>query len=357
MVDHPHPVPLSVLDLAPVTTATTPAQALERATELARHAEALGFHRFWVAEHHNIPMIASSAPDVLIAHLASQTDRIRLGSGGVMLPNHAPLVVAERFAMLEALHPGRIDLGIGRAPGTDQRTAAALRRDHGALGERDFLALVEQLRSFLDGDFPADHPYAGMRAIPGPGPRPPLWLLGSSTFSAQAAALLGERFSFAHHIGGSRVAVPALELYRERFQPTERLAAPQAKLTVSAVCADTEEQARDLATSGALAIARLFTGKPAPIASPAEVAAHAFTEHERPIFEDYLTRGIIGDPETVAARLRRLLERTGADELMITASIYDPAAHRRSLELIADAMGVQPPARVATAPAPPARST
>ena len=213
------PLPLSVLDLASVTTGSTEAQALRRSRDLARHVEQLGYARFWVAEHHNIPSVASAAPDVLIAEIANATSTIRVGSGGVMLPNHAPLIVAERFATLEAFHPGRIDLGLGRAPGADRRTMRALRR--GFETEPDFVQQVLELDAFFTGDFPDDHLYRGLRAIPGGADlRPPYWFLGSSDYSAQAAALMGRPFGFAYHFSAQAAPV-AMRLYRELFRPSE----------------------------------------------------------------------------------------------------------------------------------------
>jgi luciferase family oxidoreductase group 1 len=230
-------VQLSVLDLAPVVTGSTPARALQGAIELARLADRLGYTRYWVAEHHNMPGVASSAPAVLIAHAASATERIRVGSGGVMLPNHPPLVVAEQFGMLEALHPGRIDLGIGRAPGTDPLTARALRRSEVSLSAEEFPRQLGDLLSFFTGEWPAGHPYEQVTAVPGKGYRPEVWLLGSSDYSAQVAGLLGFPFSFAHHFSPANTDAAAA-LYRERFTPSSTLDAPHLSLGVSVVCAE-----------------------------------------------------------------------------------------------------------------------
>ena len=256
-------VPLSVLDLAPVAAGATAGQALEYTTELARRTEQLGYRRFWVAEHHNMPAIASSAPAVLIAHLAAATTTIRVGSGGVMLPNHAPLVVAEQFGTLEALHPGRIDLGIGRAPGTDQYTALALRRTMEGLSAEAFPQELADLIKL----FSAEGPRRPITATPGRGDMPAIWLLGSSGFSAQLAGLLGLPFAFAHHFSSANT-VPALALYRQNFQPSQWLERPHTMVAVNAICADTDERARWLSGPAALSFVRLRTGRrprwPAP---------------------------------------------------------------------------------------------
>ncbi len=252
-----------MLDLAPVAAGATAGQALEYTTELARRTEELGYRRFWVAEHHNMPAIASSAPAVLIAHLAAATSTIRVGSGGVMLPNHAPLVVAEQFGTLEALHPGRIDLGIGRAPGTDQYTALALRRTMEGLSAEAF----PQELADLIGLFSAQGLRRPITATPGRGDMPAIWLLGSSGFSAQLAGVLGLPFAFAHHFSSVNT-VPALGLYRQNFQPSQWLERPHAMVAVSAICADTDERAQWLSGPAALSFLRLRSGTPAPLASP-----------------------------------------------------------------------------------------
>ena len=238
-----------------------PGDALRATIELARRAERLGFRRFWVAEHHNMPGIASSAPAVLIGHIADATRAIRVGSGGVMLPNHVSLVVAEQFGTLEALHPGRIDLGIGRAPGTDQVTAAALRRSPEALSADDFPDQLVDLLSFFTGRWPEDHPFSRITAVPGLGHQPALWLLGSSGYSAQVAGLFGLPFAFAHHFSPANT-LPALALYRSHFRPSETLDRPHAMVAAAVVCADTDERARWLAGSGALSFLRLRAGRP-----------------------------------------------------------------------------------------------
>jgi luciferase family oxidoreductase group 1 len=324
-------VPLSVLDLSPVAAGTTSGQALRQTTELARRAEELGYQRFWVAEHHNMPAIASSAPAVLIAHLASATGTIRVGSGGVMLPNHAPLVVAEQFGTLEALHPGRIDLGIGRAPGTDQLTALALRRTMAGLSAEDFpQELIDLIELFTGED-----PEARITAMPGRGDMPAIWLLGSSGFSAQLAGMMGLPFSFAHHFSAVNT-VPALALYRQHFRPSRWLQRPHAMVAVSAICADTDERAQWLAGPAALSFLQLRAGTPQALASPEEAAAYPYTEFERVFVRQRSDGQAVGSPETVRRDLAGLLERTGADELMLTALVYDIEDRIHSLELIAE---------------------
>jgi luciferase family oxidoreductase group 1 len=324
------PVPLSVLDLAPVAAGTGAGAALAHTTTLARRTEELGYLRFWVAEHHNMPAIASSAPAVLIAHLAAATSTIRLGSGGVMLPNHAPLVVAEQFGTLHALHPGRIDLGIGRAPGTDQRTALALRRSVDALSAEDFPQELARLIRYFDHE-----PGAPVTAVPGAGDEPAIWLLGSSDFSARLAGHLGLPFSFAHHFSSANTDV-ALAIYRRSFRPSRRLDQPYAMVAVNTVCADTDEEALWLAGPAALSFLRLRQGRPAPLATPDEAAAHPYTPQEREFVRQRREGQALGSPDTVTAQLDALLARTGADELMLTALVYDIEARVRSYELVAE---------------------
>jgi luciferase family oxidoreductase group 1 len=324
-------VPLSVLDLAPVAAGASAAQALEYTTALARRTEELGYRRFWVAEHHNMPAIASSAPAVLIAHLAAATSTIRVGSGGVMLPNHAPLVVAEQFGTLEALHPGRIDLGIGRAPGTDQYTALALRRTMEGLSAEAF----PQELADLIGLFGAEGLRRRITATPGRGDMPAIWLLGSSGFSAQLAGVLGLPFAFAHHFSSANT-VPALALYRQHFQSSQWLERPYAMVAVSAICADTDERAQWLSGPAALSFVRLRSGTPAPLASPEEAAAYPYSDREREFAQDRFSGQAIGSPETVRQQLSSLLERTAADELMLTTMVYDIEDRVRSFELITE---------------------
>lgn len=342
------PVPLSVLDLATVGSGRTARQALGTTVELARLAERRGFHRFWVAEHHSMPGVASSSPAVILAHLAAHTDRIRLGSGGVMLPNHAPLVIAEQFGTLEALAPGRIDLGLGRAPGTDGATAAALRRtDALQEGADDFPQQLAELTRFLDDDFPDGHRYARIHAVPGPvqgrvpggvqrADRPSVWLLGSSGFSARLAGLLGLPFSFAHHFSAANT-IPALELYRESFRPSEVLDRPYAKIGVQAFAADDAREAHRQVMTGALAMLRLRRGRPGLVPTPEEAETYAFTPPEKEFVADWLRNVVYGTADEVKERLNALAHRTGVDELMLTSNVHGAEGRVRSLDLIADA--------------------
>lgn len=331
----PESVPLSVLDLAPVPDGGNAGDALRATIDLARHVERLGFHRFWVAEHHNMPGIASSAPSVLIGHIADATTTMRVGSGGVMLPNHVSLVVAEQFGMLEALHPGRIDLGIGRAPGTDQVTAAALRRSPEALSADDFPDQLMDLLGYFTGRWPDGHPFAQITAVPGRGYQPAMWLLGSSGYSAQVAGLLGLPFAFAHHFSPANT-LPALALYREHFRPSEALDRPYAMVAAAVVCADTDDRARWLAGSGALSFLKLRSGRPGPLPSPQEAEDYPYTDLERAYMLDRQDTQIIGAPETVRRGLTELLKATDADELMLTTMVFDPADRLHSFELVAD---------------------
>ncbi|WP_180357457.1 LLM class flavin-dependent oxidoreductase [Streptomyces sp. TLI_146] len=337
------PVPLSVLDLVTVGSGYTATRALRTSVEIARLAERRGFTRHWVAEHHSMPGVASSSPAVILAHLAAHTERIRLGSGGVMLPNHAPLVIAEQFGTLEALAPGRVDLGLGRAPGTDGATAAALRRtDHLNEGADEFPQQLAELTRFLDDDFPDGHPYAKIHAVPGPvqGPtgRPPIWLLGSSGFSARLAGVLGLPFAFAHHFSAANT-VPALDLYRESFRPSAVLDRPYALIGVSALAADSEEEARRQTLTNALSMVRLRTGRPGLVPTPEEAAAYSFSPLEREFVDGWLANVVSGTAEEVRDGLDALQKRTGADELMLTANAHGPEVRVRSYELIADVYG------------------
>jgi luciferase family oxidoreductase group 1 len=327
------PVPLSVLDLSPITQGSDAGTSLRNSADLARHAEQLGYRRFWMAEHHSMPGIASAATSVALAFVGAHTSTIRIGAGGVMLPNHAPLVVAEQFGMLEALHPGRIDLGLGRAPGTDPVTTHAIR---GTTDAGDFAQELALLRAFFDDGFPPDHPYAAVRAVPAEGNVPDIHLLGSSGYSAKLAGLLGLPFAFAHHFSAQNT-VPALDLYRASFRPSQRLEAPYAIVCASVLCADSDEQARWLAGSGGLSWLRLRSGSPGTVPSPEEAAAYPYTPQERQVVDDRIASQVIGSPDTVRAGLTELLERTQADELMITTLTHDPEARLRSFELVAKA--------------------
>lgn len=328
-------VPLSVLELATIAEGSTPGTALAETAELAGQVEALGYHRLWVAEHHGMPAVASAAPPVLIAHLAAVTSSIRVGSGGVMLPNHAPLVVAEQFGTLEALHPGRIDLGIGRAPGTDHHTARALRRA-ADLGAEHFPEDVVELIGYFTGA--RERP----RAIPGLGYLPEVWLLGSSLFSAQLAGLLGLPFSFAHHFS-PRSTEPALDRYRESFRPSAVLAAPRAMVAVAVVCAPSEEEARRVAAPAALSALQLRTNRFGPLPSPETAAAYRFAPEEQAVVDEVTATYVVGDPPAVRAGLEDLVARTGADELMATTRVHGYADRLRSFALLAEAWGLEPP--------------
>jgi luciferase family oxidoreductase group 1 len=324
-------VPLSVLELATVATGSTPARALAETTELAGVAERLGYKRLWVAEHHGMPAVASSAPPVLIAHLASATSVIRVGSGGVMLPNHAPLVVAEQFATLEALHPGRIDLGLGRAPGTDQRTARALRRG-GDLGADQFPNEVVELIGYLAAsDAPPRHP----APVPGRGYLPEVWLLGSSLFSAELAGILGLPYSFAYHFSPGLLDA-ALERYRASFEPSRFLEKPHAMVAVSVLCAPTDDEAHWLAQSSALSILQLRTGRLGLFPSPEEAASYPFSAADRALVEEAMATHVIGDPETVKKGLVELQLRTAADEIMLSTRAHSYETRVRSFELVAE---------------------
>jgi luciferase family oxidoreductase group 1 len=328
-------VPLSVLDLAPVGEGSSPARALRSSLDLVRRAEQLGYRRYWVAEHHNMPGIASSSPAVLLAHVASVTSTIRIGSGGVMLPNHSPLVVAEQFGMLEALHPGRVDLGIGRAPGTDPLTARAVRRSRQAVVADDFPEQFVELLGYFTGSFPDDHPFRRITAVPGLGYQPAIWLLGSSDYSAHVAGLLGLPFSFAHHFASGNTEA-AIAAYRAAFRPVGDLKEPRLMLGVAVICAETTERARWLAGPARLAFVRLRSGRPGRYPTPEEAAEHTFTPSERQVVRSWTSAHIVGDPDTVRDGLAALVESTGADELVVTTMTHDPADRLRSYELLAD---------------------
>ena len=327
-------VPLSVLDLATVASGSTPAQALAETTRLAAVAEGLGYHRLWVAEHHGMPAVASSAPAVLIAHLANATTTLRVGSGGVMLPNHAPLVIAEQFGTLEALHPGRIDLGLGRAPGTDPITARALRR-RGELGADHFPEDVVELIGYLaETDRPPTHP----ASVPGRGYLPEVWLLGSSTFSARLAGALGLPFSFAYHFSPRDVDA-ALRQYRASFRPSFVLNEPYTMVAVSVLCAPTDDEARWLAGPSALTILQLRTGRLGPLPSPEEAAAYRFSPAERALVDETTASHLVGDPDTVHRGLLALQQRTGADEIMLSTRAHSYESRVQSLTLVAQQWG------------------
>jgi luciferase family oxidoreductase group 1 len=324
-------IPLSVLDLAPIREGSTPDVALRQSLELAPVVEALGYERIWVAEHHNIPGVASSATSVLIGALASVTSTIRVGSGGIMLPNHAPLVIAEQFGTLEALYPGRIDLGLGRAPGTDHVTGWALRRNPN--GGVEFDAEVAELRAFLAPASPGQR----VRAVPGAGSGVPIWLLGSSLYGAELAARLGLPFAFASHFA-PRFLMEAASVYRERFEPSDVLDEPYMMVGVSLMAADTDEEAARLFTSTLQKFAWLTRGAPKGTLPPLDdLASFWMGAGERAAIEGQMTEAIVGGPETVRAKLSSLVERTGADEVIVASDAYDFGARVRSYEVLAEA--------------------
>lgn len=325
---------LSILDLAPVGHGSTAAEALPRTVELARLGERLGYVRYWVAEHHGMPGIASSAPEILIEHVASATERIRVGSGGIMLPNHAPLRIAEAFHTLAALHPGRVDLGIGRAPGTDPVTSQALR----PFDPEQFPQQLAELMALSRGDFPADHAFHRVRVVPTGVPLPPIWLLGSSGASARMAGTLGLGYGFASHFSPTP-AGPALEAYREAFRPSADFPEPHVVLGVAVVCAESEERADLLASSMDLSWVRLQRGELAPLPTPEEARAYQYSAAERALVRSRRALQVVGAPAQVADRLVELATETGADELMVTTMVHDPHARLRSYELLAEALG------------------
>jgi len=328
-------LPLSILDLSPVGTGSSATQAVRNTIDLARLVDRLGYTRYWLAEHHNMPGIASSAPEVLIGAVARETTHLRVGSGGIMLPNHAPLRVVETFRVLEALHPGRIDLGIGRAPGTDQMTAFALRRSREALRADDFPEQLGELLAFAHDQFPAGHPFQSVRAVPIDVPLPPVWLLGSSDYSAQVSAALGMGFAFARHISPDGAA-EAMALYREQFSPSESLPEPKTILALSVICADTDERADALASSSALSFLRLRSGQPGLLPSVEEAQAYPYTPMERAQVEASHARHVIGSPSVVRAQLDELIAQTEANEVMVTTMIHAHAERLHSYELLAE---------------------
>jgi len=325
-------IPLSVLDLAPITAGATARDALRNSLDLARHVEALGFHRYWVAEHHNIAGVASSATAVLIGQIAAATERMRVGSGGIMLPNHAPLVIAEQFGTLESLFPGRIDLGLGRAPGTDQMTARALRRTLIG-GDEDFPQLVDELRGYFE---PVDERFAAraVRAIPGEGLTIPVWLLGSSDFSARLAGQLGLPFAFASQFA-PRGTLAALAIYREQFRPSGVLDAPYAMVGANVFVADTTEEARFLASSHKQQFLNLIRGHKKPLPAPVESMDALWTPGERATVEAQLAASFAGDTREVKAGLEAFLESTDADEIICNSAVFDHQARKHSYELLA----------------------
>lgn len=323
-------IPFSVLDLSPIIQGGTPHDSLQNTLDLARHAEKWGFHRYWMAEHHNMPAIASSATSVVIGYVAAGTNTIRVGSGGIMLPNHAPLVIAEQFGTLESLFPGRIDLGLGRAPGTDQITANALRRDPYNNGQ-DFPELVDELINYFSPSLP-DKP---VRAIPGEGLNIPIWLLGSSGYSAQLSGLLGLPFAFASHFAPENT-LQALEIYRRNFRPSEELKSPHAMVAVNIIAADTDEEAEWLAASMKQHILNLFRNNRVPLQPPVENVDDLFSDYERALLTQRLESTFIGNPDTVKMGLQTFLDKTNTNEIIINSQIYDHQARLHSYELVAN---------------------
>jgi luciferase family oxidoreductase group 1 len=321
-------VPLSVLDLAPIVTGGTAAQALRNSVDLARHAERLGYHRFWVAEHHGIPGVASAATAVVIGHVAGGTATIRVGAGGIMLLNHAPLVIAEQFGTLEALFPARIDLGLGRAPGSDANTARALRRDPAAADA--FPHDVAELIAFLE---PSEEGQV-VRAIPGEGTRVPVWILGSSLFGAQLAAAMGLPFAFASHFAPMHM-MEAIEIYRARFRPSERWKSPRVMLGATIVAADNDEEARRLFSSLIQTFVALRRGHPIPVPPPVDDIESLLTPGDLAQLSPMLSLAIVGGPARVRDGLAALVARTRADEVIVASMIYDHAARVHSYEIVA----------------------
>ena len=327
--------PLSVLDLVPVQQGATPGEALRHSLALAQHAEALGFTRYWVAEHHNMTGIASAATSVVIGFLAQGTSTIRVGSGGIMLPNHSPLVIAEQFGTLASLYPGRIDCGLGRAPGTDQVTVRALRRDPRAA--ESFPEDVQELQAL----FQPVRPGQAVQAFPGAGLDVPLWILGSNTYGAQLAAALGLPYAFASHFAPDAL-VQAMELYRQLFKPSQQLDKPHAMAGVNVIVADTDAEAKRLFTTHQQSFANLRRGRPGPQQPPIDDIDGYWSPAEKQMAGSMLACAVVGSPETVRHGLERFVAYTGADELMVVSAIFDPEARRKSYSLLAEIAGLQP---------------
>lgn len=322
-------IPLSILDLAPIVEGSTAASAFRHSLDLAQHTERWGYRRFWMAEHHSMPGIASAATSVALAFIGAGTSTIRIGAGGIMLPNHAPLAIAEQFGTLESLYPGRVDLGLGRAPGTDQAAAYALRRNLGSDEGQFPRDVVELMHYFRPVEASRVH------AVPGEGLHIPIWILGSSLFGAQLAAYLGLPFAFASHFAPAQLD-EALHTYRTTFRPSQQLDEPYVMLGYNVLAADSDEEAQFLATSGQQSFVSLRTGQPGPLPPPVEGYYEQLGPAERAIVDHVLGRSAIGSAETVRASVEAFIERTRADELMLTAHIYDHAKRLRSFEIIAE---------------------
>jgi luciferase family oxidoreductase group 1 len=326
-------VPFSVLDLSPITEGSDAGQSLRNSLDLARHVEALGYRRFWMAEHHNLPGIASAATAVALAHVAAGTSTIRIGAGGIMLPNHAPLLIAEQFGTLAALHPGRVELGLGRAPGSDQVTARAVRR--ALLGtEESFPQEVVELMHYFR---PAE-PDQAVQAVPGAGLEVPVWILVSSLYGAQVAAYLGLPFAFASHFAPAMMT-QAIAVYRERFRPSEQLAAPNVMLGVTVVAAESDKEARFLFSSLQQSTLNNRIGRPSQVPPPVEDFEARLDSYARAILREVFVCAIVGGPHTVRRGLNDFVRRTGADELMVNANIIDHAKRKRSFEIVAEVHG------------------
>jgi luciferase family oxidoreductase group 1 len=320
--------PLSILDLSPITQGSNAAQSLRNTLDLARHCETWGYRRFWLAEHHGMPGIASAATSVVIGHVAGGTSTIRVGAGGIMLPNHSPLVIAEQFGTLESLYPGRIDLGLGRAPGSDQLTARALRRNL-ASDSDEFPLDVQELMDYL-----SDEPKQAVRAVPGMGTKVPLWILGSSLYGAQVAAALGLPYAFASHFAPAQM-MEAIAVYRARFKPSAQLAQPHVMLGFNVFAADTLEEARFRATSMQQAFVNLRSGRPSALPPPVEGYLERLGPQERALLDQVLSCSAVGSPDMVRDAIKAFVERTGADELIISGAMFDHAARLRSHEIAA----------------------
>ncbi|NGM88695.1 LLM class flavin-dependent oxidoreductase [Parapusillimonas sp. SGNA-6] len=321
-------IPFSILDLSPITEGSTAAVSFRNTLDIAQHAEKWGYRRYWMAEHHGMPGIASAATSILIAHVAAGTSAIRVGAGGIMLPNHSPLVIAEQFGTLESLYPGRIDLGLGRAPGSDQVTNRALRRNLSTDPDefpRDVLELM---------DFMSDEPHQSVLAVPGKGLNVPIWILGSSLFGAQLAAALGLPYAFASHFAPQQM-MQAIQLYRSTFKPSARLAQPYVMLGFNVFAADTDEEAHYLATSWQQSFVNLRSGRPSRLPPPMKGYLEQLGPQAQDLLQHVLSCSAIGAPATVDAQLRAFIERTGADELMITSNMFDHQARLRSYEITA----------------------
>ena len=330
-------VPLSVLDLSPIVEGSDAAQSLRHSAELARHVERLGYRRFWMAEHHSMPGIASAATAVALAFIGSQTSSIRIGAGGIMLPNHAPLVIAEQFGTLESLYPGRVDLGLGRAPGTDQAAAHAMRRNLSSDADRFPQDVVELMRYFRGEK-------GRVRAVPGEGLDIPVWILGSSLFGAQLAAMLGLPYAFASHFA-PQMMMEAIQVYRERFEPSDQLDKPHVMLGFNAIVADSDEEAALLATSVQQAFVSLRTGHPIKLPPPKRGYADDLPMEARAILRSVLSASAIGSPETARKQMQEFVDRTRPDELIVTAQVYDHQARLRSYQLLMDAVRQPEPAQ------------